>query len=407
MATCVRVGPWRRLGVLLVLALLASELVLADASGKKKKKMKKKKGAIKKNGAKQQPSVIGETLERGIGLNELDHLAYFEREIGRQLSGLDGTSVHTSSALPKPTSVVSPEALMAALLQAKMGVIGSSLIDAGGGLAKLPGVRAGESAASDGDGRTPELMVLGNNGWQPVAIGLVGNWTRHGFRCFGQAQQPKEPLSAGRDSANTTLAECQRACEELRGCGYYSHRAGAAADAADVGSSNEGSGRCDLYSAEPTQLLSQVVGGRPSAADKSEDVPEQHTTGALGHQSGGVESGFRVGLNVGALTQIDRCGVDLSGCSHPDAPDSTCLYTAGENTVSQRATVAHLQQLFGGQEIKPVGNANAAPQELALVAPMTQKERLVAALTHFGKLTKSFSAKQHSMRGTLALLCIG
>ena len=372
MATCVRIGPWRRLGVLLVLVLLASELVLADAPGKKKKKMKKnkKKGGIKKNGAKQQTSTISEAPGRGIGLNELDHLAYFEREVGRQLSGLDPTRVHTSAVLPKPISVVSPEALMAALLRAQMEIIGPSLIDAAGGMTKLPGVRA----ASDGDG-TPELMVLGDNGWQPVAIGLVGNWTRHGFRCHGHAQKPNESLSAGRGSANTTLAECQRACEELRGCGYYSHRAAAA----DTGSSNADSGRCDLYSAEPTTLLSQVVG----------DVPEQHTTGVVSHQSDGVESGIRVGLSVGALVQVDRCIVDLSGCSDPDAPDSSCLYTAGENTASQRATVTQLQQQFGGQDIQP--NANAA-QELALLAPMTPKERLVAALAHFGKLSKTRSA---------------
>ncbi len=375
-----RMGLWRRLGVLLVLVLLASEIVVVGAGGgksknKNKNKKNKKKSGAKKKGAKKQHRGSGELPERASGLAEADHLAYFEREISRALSGLDGTSGHANAALPKPISIVPQEALMAALLQAKMGITGSSLIDAIGDTMVMPAPAGGSSGSDTERSIHPELMVLGDSGWQPVHIGLVGNWTRHGFRCHGHAgeypQKPNDPV-AGRDVINATLAECQRTCQELRLCHYYSHRA---ADASDTGSGDVTRGNCELYSAEPTSALSKAVGGQPSAQDKSKGLSEKQTASRGDLQPEGEKS---------SLAQVDRCVVDLSGCSHPDAPDSSCLYTAGESTVNQRATASQLQQLFGGQGVRPMVNANAE-QELALVGPMTHKERLAAALTHFGK----------------------
>jgi hypothetical protein len=303
-----RVGLWRRLGVLLVLVLLASEIVVVGAGGgksknKNKSKKNKKKSGAKKKGAKKQHRGSGELPERASGFAEADHLAYFEREIERALlSGLDGTSGHANAALPKPISIVPQEALMAALLQAKMGITGSSLIDAIGDTMPAP---AGGSSGSDTERSIhPELMVLGDSGWQPVHIGLVGNWTRHGFRCHGHAgeypQKPNDPV-AGRDVINATLAECQRTCQELRLCHYYSHRA---ADASDTGSGDVTRGNCELYSAEPTSALSKAVGGQPSAQDKSKGLSEKQTASRGDLQPEGEKS---------SLAQVDRCVVDLYG----------------------------------------------------------------------------------------------
>ena len=270
---------------------------------------------------------------------------------------------------------------MAALLQAKMGISGSSLINPISNTMGLPEAPQ-NTGGSGGTGSKPsfhpaELMMLGASGWQPVAIGLVGNWTRHGFRCHGHAGDRPQNLNdlvvTGRDAINATLAECQQARQELPRCHYYSHRA---TDGPDAGSSDVASGKCELYSAEPTSALSQAV-GQPSAADFSEGLSEKQ------NNSGDLPS---LG-EMSSLTQVDRCVVDLSGCSRPDAPDSSCLYTAGESTVNQRATANQLQQMFDGQGIRHMlVNANAE-QEVALLAPTTQAERLAVALAHFGKIT--------------------
>lgn len=374
-------GWWRRVGVLLVLALVVSELVaLTDASAtKRSKKAKKKSKQVDKNklqkASKNQSGELAHIPEGVVDSEELDHLGRLEREIGWQLSKVER---HASSTLPKPTPGVVPqqEALMAAVLQAKLERIGIPLIGTVGSTAEAPGTHKSGVAHSDGI-RGGGLMVLADGKWHPVAVGLVGNWTRHGFRCHGHAQQeaqePNESWATEDDVNNATLAECQTACQKLRWCHYYSYRA---ADAADTAGGSRGRGTCEIYSAHPTPV-SQVDGGRSSAAKAPEEHPYQPTNRAMSSDDGQYSSAAELDL----VTQVDRCAVDLSGCSHPDAPDSTCLYTAGESTVDQHVVAA---QLFGGQQTERTVKPNPA-EELALAAPLTHKERLAATLAHFGK----------------------
>eukprot|EP01043_Picozoa_sp_COSAG02_P016121 COSAG02_NODE_703_length_18313_cov_58.533652_4_plen_489_part_00 len=380
MAACAWQGTWRRLGLLLVLALLVSELaVFADAAGKKKKtKATKKTKGPKKKGSNNRADSVTDMSEKAIGVEELDHLARgVEKKIGGKLSKLAGMSGHASSALPKPTSVVPQEAIMVALLQAKLELSGTAFTSTPGGKTRAPDVR--NAGATDSDGNSGgALMVFAENGWHPVALGLVGNWTRHGFRCHGHARddahEPNESLTTGYGGVNNTLAECQTACRKLRWCHYYSYRA----DVSDTAVDSRGGGRCEFYSAHPVPI-SQVLGSQLSVADDSIDHAGQSTSGGV--NSDGSESRSTVERDLGTPIQVDRCVVDLSGCSHPDTPDSSCLYTAGESAADQRAAAA--QKVFGGQQAERAIKPTPA-EELALAASMTQKERLAATLAHFG-----------------------